>query len=627
MQINIRSAKIDERYPEGKIKFAALHMHTENSMQDGVQKVPEMVAKCASYGAQKVCITDHGRMMAADELTEATAKNKMVQPMYGVEAYLRDPLTQRRAHIVLYAKDNTGFQQLTLALARGEFNEDGEATFNDEDLEMLKGGHIIATSACIDGVLGSIKMFNKRLNRKIAEWTEKQAEFKPAVDEYEAAAKEQKALESQLALAKKELSEAKKASKTSFAGKKKSLASRQAKLEKAQAAFDKYVADGTDKSAKAVKTALAQFELIPESEDEFEDCLERAQTQMQQAEARIAAEELAIQDLVATLPALETKVTETKAALDAAKENAAKLAKQADKYNQIQNKIDELSAQLLSDETASKHFRQRLKLMTDTFPGDFYIEVQNHGMEDEAEIYPWLCQVARHCKLPLVAANDAHVTNNSDEDFTLRQIRRSCRFNKWEDVHDSDRELYIKTDRELALALLQILPEDAVIEAMDNVEKIVNACNVTLKKESHAPKAAVSNVTETVTELARANIEAKYGSEWGEKHEERLKYEMDIISKMGFSDYFYITQDIIEAARKIGALSYDKLNELKSIMDNMTMDELMNYLEKYGTEVNLSVGLGRGSGAGSIVCYLLGITNIDPFKYDLLFEREKDCVH
>ena len=173
----------------------------------------------------------------------------------------------------------------------------------------------------------------------------------------------------------------------------------------------------------------------------------------------------------------------------------------------------------------------------------------------------------------------------------------------------------------LKVALLQILPEDAVIEAMDNINKIAESCTYVHKKESHAPKAAVENVTQTVTDMARANIQAKYGSAWSDKHEERLKYEMSIISSMGFSDYFYITQDILNVARKIGALSYDKLNELKAKMTSMTMDELMAYLKQYGTETNLSVGLGRGSGAGSIVCYLLGITNIDPFKYDLLFER------
>ena len=59
----------------------------------------------------------------------------------------------------------------------------------------------------------------------------------------------------------------------------------------------------------------------------------------------------------------------------------------------------------------------------------------------------------------------------------------------------------------------------------------------------------------------------------------------------------------------------------------MTLDELMAFIKKNNTEPNISVGLGRGSGAGSLVCYLLGITNINPFKYDLLFERKKDCVH
>ena len=59
----------------------------------------------------------------------------------------------------------------------------------------------------------------------------------------------------------------------------------------------------------------------------------------------------------------------------------------------------------------------------------------------------------------------------------------------------------------------------------------------------------------------------------------------------------------------------------EGLVKDMTLEELMEYIEKFSTEVNISVGLGRGSGAGSLVCYLLGITNIDPFKYDLLFER------
>ena len=171
--------------------------------------------------------------------------------------------------------------------------------------------------------------------------------------------------------------------------------------------------------------------------------------------------------------------------------------------------------------------------------------------------------------------------------------------------------------------MYQILPEDVVIEAMTNVAKVVDQCNATIVKSSHAPKAKVSNVKDEIIRLSRDNIANKYGDSWGQKHEDRFNYEIGIIDSMGFSDYFYITWDILYVARLIGGLSYEKLDELKAQMTNMSLDELMAYLKEYSTEPNLSVGLGRGSGAGSIVCYLLGITNIDPFKYDLLFERER----
>ena len=208
-----------------------------------------------------------------------------------------------------------------------------------------------------------------------------------------------------------------------------------------------------------------------------------------------------------------------------------------------------------------------------------------------------------------------------------RQIRRSCRFKRWEEIEDDATEYYIKNDKELALALYQIFDEDVVMEAMTNVRKLVEMCNATIERGNHAPKAkGVENVKEEMIRIARANIAKKYGKDWSQMHEDRFNYEVSIIDSMGFNDYFVITWDILNVARKIGGLSYEKLDELKAQMVNMEMDELMSYLDKYNTEPNLSVGLGRGSGAGCLVCFLLGITNIDPFKYDLLFERKKDCV-
>jgi DNA polymerase-3 subunit alpha len=421
---------------------------------------------------------------------------------------------------------------------------------------------------------------------------------------------------------KAEVSEAKAASKKSFTSKQKQLDGMKKKLDKAMAMFDKFLEDGKETTAKSVRVALAQLEVVVEDADDFQSGIEEAQMKYNQRVAQVKSEVAKNEELAATLEAKTSEMEEAKNARAEAKNTLDAVAKDVAKVEGRREKIAEFEAQKLTKEQSIELFNKRLSKMLEIFGKNFYIEVQNHGLEMEETIYVWLANVARASRIPLIAANDAHMAHKSDDDIAARQIRRSCRFKRWEEMEEDFPEYYIKTDRELALALYQILPEDMVIEAMTNVAKVVDMCNASINKESHAPKAkGVANVKEEMIRIARSNIAKKYGEKWSEKHEERFDYEVGIIDSMGFNDYFVITWDILNVARQIGGLSYEKLDELKSKMTEMTLDELMAYLKEFNTEPNISVGLGRGSGAGSIVCYLLGITNIDPFEYDLLFER------
>lgn len=622
--INKLTEKMEQMF-QNDLRFTkgAAHCHSANSLDDGCQKEIDICKVAKEYGAEAAFISDHGTAMGWDDFDEA-AEKVGVRPIFGIEAYYLDDVTNMKSHLVLYAKNEEGIKQICKAMSRGHILDDGRTCLTDETLEMLKGGNIIATSACIAGVLGSMIIYNNRIDEKVDKLQVEIEGFADSLAIYEEAKMRHDEYSEKWSIAKTAMQEAKSASKKSFTGKQKQVDGMKKKLDKAIAAFDKYLEDPSAKNAKSVKVALSQFEITVEDDDEFQEGIELATTNYNRRVAQLKSEMNQAKELAETLEEKTKAVDDAKAEKDAAKADLDAVAKDVAKVETKTAKIEELSSQKLTKEQTTELFEKRLAKMLEVFGKDFYIEVQNHGLDMEKSIYQWLTRVAKNRKLPLIAANDAHVARNHPDDVAARQIRKSCRWKKWDEPTPDETEYYIKTDRELAEALYQILPEDAVIEAMTNVAKVVDLCQATIVKGSHAPKAkGVEDVKAEMVRIARENIGRKYGNEWSPKHEERFDYEVSIIDSMGFNDYFVITWDILNIARQIGGLSYEKLDELKSIMDDMSLDELMAYLKEFDTEINLSVGLGRGSGAGSLVCYLLGITNIDPFKYDLLFERER----
>ncbi|MGC9073194.1 MAG: DNA polymerase III subunit alpha [Caldisericum sp.] len=248
----------------------------------------------------------------------------------------------------------------------------------------------------------------------------------------------------------------------------------------------------------------------------------------------------------------------------------------------------EISAKALKGDI--KEVRKALYKYLDIFGKEnFFVEVQNHGLDEEKAVI----EVAKTLKdtegVKLVATNDAHYLRKEDAHAhdILLCVQTLRPFDDPERMRFPNQEFYIKSEAEM-LEVFKGL-EDAVY----NTELVKELCNVEFDFSSyHLPVYRKdenwdpSKNKEYLEELTFKGIKEKYGDK-AEEVMERARFELDVIEKMGFTDYFLIVQDFINYARNN----------------------------------DIPVGPGRGSAAGSVVSYALGITEIDPIKYNLFFER------
>ena len=219
--------------------------------------------------------------------------------------------------------------------------------------------------------------------------------------------------------------------------------------------------------------------------------------------------------------------------------------------------------------------------------GNFYIEIQDHGIDAQQQILPLLIRLARETGIPLVATNDAHYLRK--EDSKMQSILICIQTGKT--VQDADKlefetdEFYLKSTEEM-YDLFSIAPD-----ACENTVKIAEMCDfdfefgVTKLPYFEAPDGMDNQVY--FEKLCREGLVRRYGDGVTDEMRERLEYEIDVIRRMGYTNYYLIVFDFI------------------------------NYAKQQG----IPVGPGRGSGAGSLAAYCVGITNIDPIRYNLLFER------
>jgi DNA polymerase III subunit alpha len=229
------------------------------------------------------------------------------------------------------------------------------------------------------------------------------------------------------------------------------------------------------------------------------------------------------------------------------------------------------------------------------FGDDFFIELQDHGLLEQRKLLSQLVEISRESGVPLAATNDVHYVEQ--EDAAVQDILMCIGMGKT--VNDPSRfryntdQLYMKSAEEMA-ALFPHVPE-----AIANTALIAERCAVDLQLgrsilPSYAPLPEGLDAPAYLAKLCADGLVGRYGHDerWKDaafrkEAEQRLAYELDTIVRMGYADYFLITWDFIHYAHRRGIMT----------------------------------GPGRGSAAGSLVSYVLGITDVDPIRYGLLFER------
>lgn len=217
---------------------------------------------------------------------------------------------------------------------------------------------------------------------------------------------------------------------------------------------------------------------------------------------------------------------------------------------------------------------------------NFYLEVQDHGIQEQVLVNQEIVRLSKETGIPLVASNDVHYVDRDDSrahDILLciqtgKNVEDSAR------LKFSGEEFYLKSHEEM-YELFKYIPE-----AIENTNKIAEMCNMDfIFGQVHLPAFEVPEGYTSdsyIRHLCFEGIGEKYPA-LTEEIKERAEYELSVITKMGYADYYLIVWDYV----------------------------------KYAKDHDIMVGPGRGSGAGSLVAYALGITNIDPLKYQLIFER------
>lgn len=219
--------------------------------------------------------------------------------------------------------------------------------------------------------------------------------------------------------------------------------------------------------------------------------------------------------------------------------------------------------------------------------GNFYLELQDHGLREQKLINPSIRQISRETGIPLVLTNDCHYIRPQDSQMhrILLCIQTNHTIEDKDGMEFGSDQFYFKTEEEMR-ALFPDCPE-----AADNTVKIAQRCNVEFEfGKTKLPRFETPNGQENVAYFRQKCYEGlhrHYGEHPDKSILDRLEYELATIEKMGYVNYYLIVHDFVRHAKETG----------------------------------IPVGPGRGSGAGSLAAYCIGITGIDPIKYNLLFER------
>lgn len=617
--------------------YQELHVHTDASWRDGASSVKECFATAKKLGRKAIAITDHGNMarlftafkertkyekLALEEaLTNANVDEKIIKKILktigptesitkpsdklipfieeygeifltaiensilfvpGVEAYICPNADYKGYyHMVFYAIDEIGLKELFKLTNLGEltpYKGRGRATY--DNIKRLFGegtmghGHVIATSACIQGPIACALLKPQNIDDEIQKQNRKLAGLPPV--DFESIASFEELIDKrneELKSKKLTKTEAGKAQKKSFTTK-------------------------FDRIHKKITTISSTISSLSDATDEKSlGKLEVAKKSLAEAQETLVAleKEKAENDILAsTYDGLCKEIDELIIAVKQAKESLSALKKQAEPHQRIIQRIEDLNREkeLLGD------VYSEAKVVAEMFDelfgrNNFYIELQNHGIPKELYVLPLLKKIANETGIPMTVANDVHypTANDSRKRSAVVAIRLGKSLSDIEAEVGND-QLYFKSNEQMAKLFAD------VPDALLNPAKIANRCSVVISHNWHLPTyntGSAETPNEYLKRVATENIPHKFPlfdtmtDEWKLEFNKRLEYELNVIENMGFSSYIAIVHDYIRYGRSIGGRA--------------------------------SVGPGRGSAAGSLVCYLVDITDVDPLRYNLLFER------
>ena len=222
----------------------------------------------------------------------------------------------------------------------------------------------------------------------------------------------------------------------------------------------------------------------------------------------------------------------------------------------------------------------------DTFGAEnYFLEIQNHGIEEQIRLLPTFRRLSEETGIGLVATNDVHYVDREDSEVQrlLVSIHTNTKLNENTGMSLPTNEFYLKTEQQMRETF------SAFPDAVDNTQRIADRCQVSFTfGKTILPRIDVGEEDHDgyLRRMAYEGAEQRY-QQITEEVRQRLDHELAVIGQMGFTDYFLIVADFV----------------------------------KYAKEHGIPVGPGRGSGAGSLCAYCIGITDVDPLRYDLLFER------
>lgn len=610
----------------------SIHGHFKSEF-DAVAPIADMLQAYVNQGYDTIAITDHRSVTALPDVYELVQNEESpfhdLHIIYGVEANVElanIPVKTKSGHLIMLAMNEAGKHAIDKMISKAPIVKN-EPVFTREFLEewQLKfKGNVIATSACIAGAPAMAFKTNVFFEREINHLEKmktqaltslvkelKSAEYDGVLADYT------EFTEDEYIKLADTLSRENENYKQNFD----SIVNQVVELRATKKALNKLV----KKSFVLMEKKLAKLKDLDKLSGR-----DTASPETQQAEAELIAAKEKSANAAAELDVVSEKIDTLWKERGILKTVINSYSKFYDKIEEIDTHISTCQESMCSIEECRENAKAEMKYFDNLFGHNrYFVELQNHEIEDELSIYPELAKLAISLHIPLVVSNDSHIPSKDQKWLDQRQVAKFLRFgNKVSTPEEelADAELYVKSQDEIREAVLKLFEKDGklldgaekiVDTAINNTNKIAQLCTYVPKRENHYP---VFDKTKDSNELLRQFTYE--GAKWRfpegltQEYKDRLEYELDVICKMGYADYHLIVKDFLEYARACGPIPLGYLDAAP-----LDIDGVKQYCEEHNWTVGIGTGWGRGSAGGSLVCYCLGIVNVDPIPYGLIFER------